>query len=426
MPYTKIILQPVTFLCLCLCGQFLAAATHQVGFASLDITPSKAFIAEGKTFMGGYGVWTARGPAKSVHDPLGASAICLSDTQENLCIVMLDSLGLPAHITQRIAEKISQITALSADSIFIGASHTHAAPDLIGLWGGVPDSYTDYLVNQASRAVAEAYLNREPANLFYSLAQGQAYNRRGWGFTDDTITVIEALAENGTQLGTVINFAAHPVVSRETNLGISSDYVHYLRLKMQNLTDAPTIFINGAIGDVVPMQHRPLNEWRAAQEYGETIANAAFNALIGRKQIMPGISIAHATFRTEVDNTVLALAHSLGIISAKSEGPPWSMTVESRVGVFSLGQQVQAVAVPGEAMTRLGRTIKLDMQAPAKLFLGLTGGSLGYFIPADEWQSDRNDNYEESVSMGKHIAAQIHTQLRRMQSRQNPISDSKN
>jgi hypothetical protein len=41
------------------------------------------------------------------------------------------------------------------------------------------------------------------------------------------------------------------------------------------------------------------------------------------------------------------------------------------------------------------------MQAPHKLVLGNTGDALGYFIPGDEWQTGKNNNYEESVSMGK-------------------------
>ena len=383
------------------------ATTHQVGFASLDITPAQQLIDEGDVYMGGYGLWTTRGAAESVHDPLKASAVCISDSTNDLCIVILDSLGLSGQITNIIGTKINSITGIPVDNIFVGATHTHAAPDLLGLWGGSPNEYQEHLINQASRAVAEAYLSRTPANLFYSVGQGKAFNRRGWGYTDETITVIEALAENGTRLGTVINFAAHPVVSRAENLQISSDYVHYLREYTQDITEAPVVYINGAIGDVNPMQDRAEDEWKSAKIYGEMIADAAYTAMISRQPISAGIYIARKPFTTEVNNTVLALGQFFGIIEDNSSGPPWAVKVNSSVGRFSLGNEVDAVAVPGEAVTRLGLAIKADMQAPVKLFLGLSGGSLGYFIPADEWETDRNENYEESVSLGQHIAGQV-------------------
>jgi hypothetical protein len=62
---------------------------------------------------------------------------------------------------------------------------------------------------------------------------------------------------------------------------------------------------------------------------------------------------------------------------------------------------VQGVAFPGEPLTRLGLGVKEPMKAPHKLILGNTGDALGYFIPGDEWQTGKNDNYEETVSLGK-------------------------
>ena len=38
------------------------------------------------------------------------------------------------------------------------------------------------------------------------------------------------------------------------------------------------------------------------------------------------------------------------------------------------------------------------------MFLGLNGGCLGYFVPADEWNEE---GYEESISLGPHVAGQL-------------------
>ncbi len=399
------------FLLLISAGKATAAGSYQAGFATLDITPSQALIDTGHVYMGGYGFWKDRGAAMSIHDPLKASAMCISDTGDEFCLVVLDSLGLTGLVNQKIKAKILEITGIPANRLFVSATHTHAAPDVLGLWGGSPEAYLDHLIIQTSRAVAEAWLARQPASLFYSTGEGSAYNRRGWGKTDTSITVIQALADDGTRLGSLVNFAAHPVVSRAGNLGISSDYVHYLRSHLATLGKAPVVYVNGAIGDVNPFEKLAVNEWNSAKSYGESIANAAFTAMQTPHAVGPGIQIDNQAFTTKVDNTVLALGQFFGVLQDESSGPPWNLTLNSNVAKFRLGNEVEAVAVPGEAVSRLGAEIKATMPTPAKLFLGLTGGSLGYLIPPDEWEKGHNDNYEESVSLGKHIGYQIRDML---------------
>ena len=52
------------------------------------------------------------------------------------------------------------------------------------------------------------------------------------------------------------------------------------------------------------------------------------------------------------------------------------------------------------------------MGARHRLFFGLAHDTLGYFIPEDEWMTGRNNNYEESVSMGKHAGTVLEAALR--------------
>lgn len=393
-------------------GSEINAATHQVGFAVLDITPSQELINNGNIYMGGYGLWKLRGAAESIHDPLKASAACVSDSSNDMCIVVLDSLGLPSTLVKRISEKISKITKIPTDNLFIGATHTHAAPDLIGLWGAAPSQYIEELVLQTTRAVSEAYLNRHPANLFYSTSTIKNFNQRGWEITDDTLTVIEALSENGTRLGSIINFAAQPILTGSKNQSISSDYVHYLRITASELTEAPVVYINGTLGDVNPLPGFPENEWQSAQDYGESIAYEAYNSLVSRKSIGTGIHIRHKDFTTAVENTRFILAHFLGLTQEDISGPLWNVTAHARLSIIQLGDQVEAIALPGAAITRLGLAIKSNSPAPVQLMMGLSGGALGYFIPEDEWASGRNENYEESASLGPHIGQDIHNMLR--------------
>ena len=61
---------------------------------------------------------------------------------------------------------------------------------------------------------------------------------------------------------------------------------------------------------------------------------------------------------------------------------------------------LQLAAFPGESLTRNGLEVKQAMTAPHRMVLGLTGDALGYFIPSDEWMTGKNDDYEESISLG--------------------------
>jgi len=386
-----------------------AELNHRAGFAMRDVTPSVASLKANDTYMGGYGFWTDRGPAESVHDPLEANAMCLTAprSSEGMCLAIVDSLGLTGPIIKAIKADVVQRIPLTADQIFIGATHTHAAPDLLGLWGGSPPEYVASLINSTADSVVSAFENMRPATLYYSLGEGKAHNRRDWGFTDTTIVVIDAIGDNGLSLGTFVNFASHPVVSTMDNKSLSSDYVHYLREKVAEKTGATVVFVNGAIGDVNPRALREPDMWMSARTYGEAIAEAAISSMKSREPASPGVKVTRIPFTTSVENTILALAQFLGIIEEDNSGPPWNLKVATQLGRIKLGNEVEFVSVPGEALTRTGLSIKDNMDMPAEIILGLTGGSLGYFVPKDEWESGRNDNYEESVSLGSHLAGQI-------------------
>jgi hypothetical protein len=81
--------------------------------------------------------------------------------------------------------------------------------------------------------------------------------------------------------------------------------------------------------------------------------------------------------------------------------------VPTRVAALEMGPSLRGMTVPGEATTRLGLPLKEALGSPYRLFLGPAYDTLGYLIPADEWMTGRNNDYEESVSMGSDAGAAI-------------------
>jgi len=81
--------------------------------------------------------------------------------------------------------------------------------------------------------------------------------------------------------------------------------------------------------------------------------------------------------------------------------------VRTRVSRVRFGGGLDALAAPGEVLTRLGQALRERLDAPATMFFGLTNDTLGYFIPEDEWMSGRNNGYEETVSLGPQAATSL-------------------
>ena len=117
--------------------------------------------------------------------------------------------------------------------------------------------------------------------------------------------------------------------------------------------------------------------------------------------VEPELEFSHVEWVQLVDNLLFKAAALLGILLFEFEMDGLDQKVTTQATYFRLGRQLQGVSFPGEALTRNGLAIKEAMLAPHKIILGNTGDALGYFVPSDEWQTGKNNNYEETVSMGK-------------------------
>ena len=110
---------------------------------------------------------------------------------------------------QAIRDGVTAATGVARGNIYVGATHTHAGPDLQGLWGGVTAEYKQVVVDGTIAAIVEAYGRQQASRLFVSKGTGQANNRRDWGYTDDELTVLDVISTSTDQrTGTVIQFAA--------------------------------------------------------------------------------------------------------------------------------------------------------------------------------------------------------------------------
>lgn len=385
---------------------------YRFGNAVGNITPIEADLEREDYFMGGYGLWTSRGIATSIHDPLTVRAMCIAEPEPAeiaaaFCLAVVDALGVPGPMAMQIRRAVAVQTGLDPDAVIVAATHTHASPDLLGLWGGAPAKWRERVAGEAIDVIVSAWHGLMPARLYHAVGKGRATNRRGWEEVDDAVSILLVRDPADTiNLGVFVSFSAHPVISPADNLALSSDFVHYARESLTEALAAPVVYASGTLGDVTPGD-RGQDYWGDAADYGHLIADTALAALAQAAPVSGKIRFHREPVSLAVDNVVLGLAGALGIIESAMTGPPWDQSVETSVTAVAIGHSLAAIAVPGEPLTRLGLDLKSQMNADLPIVIGLADDSLGYFVPADEWETGRNNDYEESISLGPSAAGRI-------------------
>lgn len=133
---------------------------------------------------------------------------------------------VPRCGSQAIAEDVAAELGLrTSDGIIIASTHSHAAMDFIGGWGGVPGWYMDQAATAIKDSIKQAYAERVPVTLEAGEVLARQYNseRRG-GYRsaeDPTLNFVRAIDANGNVVATVATYAAHPTDGGQTDSGIA-------------------------------------------------------------------------------------------------------------------------------------------------------------------------------------------------------------
>src|SRR5581483_3686984 len=172
-------------------------------------------------------------------------AMAVSDRQgHTLLLAALENQGTFTAYKQGpygiddIRQQVSHDTGVPFDSIVVNSDHSHAGPDLIGLWGGVPVDYLQYVHDQAVRALDAAYARRVPAQLLVGSDTPAIPTPAAGGYVAGTATPGEDMVHSqfgmdtatgyedgdGDMLGTLVNYAAHATVMGGGNVLYSADW----------------------------------------------------------------------------------------------------------------------------------------------------------------------------------------------------------
>lgn len=131
------------------------AETWLASYAQEDITPA---LPCADIYLVGY---DAR-PAEGIRDPLEVHALAREHHGVGVVLVALDLLGVFHEDAAAIGSRANAHLGDAAPAVIVCCSHTHAAPDLLGLWGprpgvsGIHPSYRERVVQAAARAAVAA------------------------------------------------------------------------------------------------------------------------------------------------------------------------------------------------------------------------------------------------------------------------------
>ncbi len=169
-----------TFAPLFVCISLLAAsnaslkAELQAGSAVVDVTPPRLPV----LVNGGMLSRTL----SAVKTRVNARALVLSDNQERIAIVVVDSCMMGRVFLDSVKEEANRRLDIRADRILISATHSHSAPASMGCLGTDADpDYVPFLRASILEAIERAAKNVEPARVGFARADAADFTAlRQW------------------------------------------------------------------------------------------------------------------------------------------------------------------------------------------------------------------------------------------------------
>lgn len=215
-----------------------------------------------------------------VHDDLYARAKVLKIAGTKIGHVVVDSVGLHFNDSEAIRDEVKD---LGFDLVIVQATHNHAGPDTLGIFGpiytravpialvqrlfgrsvlrginGRNPQFMSYLYKQAGAALREADQNAQAARLHLSKASVPQYegkslvvDRRPPYVFDPNVHVLQARDLQGRPIVTMANFAVHPELWHTKITELSADISGSVASHIEKMGGGVGIHSNGAIGAMI-------------------------------------------------------------------------------------------------------------------------------------------------------------------------------
>ncbi|MBR5232580.1 MAG: hypothetical protein IKW03_00070 [Clostridia bacterium] len=443
-------------------------AKWYLGFGKASVVPENLKNGEKAYYTGGYFTQKVDG----VYDDQGVNAVALNDNSGRGTVVMasVDGVGVTnADVRTIRAEAMRKLEEQGIDSdvvaININSTHAHTIIDtqgfglenlLLGIVKNIASRFTpfvkagrsidnefyEYLIDGASDAIVEAYMNMEPGTLYYYETAGIGRSERNGTYPDDEydylynkryntegyqnfIACFRFVPDNAESQPTVFaNVGGHPTtINRATKL-LSADYPHYIETKM-NDAGMNFMFIQGAQSPVSvsagnvkteeilaeieaeKAEDERVADYEQAKKLGYEFARLIIDAQDNATEVAPVLNVKMKEITVPLEYGLLelgAVSGLLGMTTVKDTSAPSGYSVISEVGYLEIGTDIALVTVPGELVPQLvfGNVVDktesylgtdweyectADVIGENKtvLVMGLCNDAIGYIVPDNDY-----------------------------------------
>jgi hypothetical protein len=397
-----------------------------------------------------------------VHRPATATAAVIAPLDGNgpeLTLVALDYCSFQEPADERaLRAAIGERTGAADAAVILALSHAHCTANAGSQNAGKPGAdlgpaYLARLADEIVAAVVEARASLAPSWITYGAGRcALAANRDYWdeaagrfacgtnpdAIADDTVLVARVTGDDGAVRAILFNYACHPTTLAWDNHLLSPDYVGAAREVLWHAFGAPSLFLQGASGDLGPREGF-VGDTAVADRNGRQLGYAVASAVEGLPRpgasfVYTGIVKSGADIGTwawqPLDDAALGSAMRLaaqsgGVTLPNKPYPPaaelrerLAATTERPEGerlhrmlvlrealgdgetstmplwFWRLGDAV-LVTVSNEAYSVLQQELRRAFPDTPLLILGVANGGLGYLCPRDRYGSGL---YEEVQS----------------------------
>jgi len=393
------------------------------------------------------------------HDPLKATALVFSDSTGNkAALLSLDLCMISREQTVMMRNHIADNSSFPADCILINATHTHAGPATISLYG-MPEAEKrdiEIFLKKACEAVikAEADLRPSVLSIGYTEEERVSFNRRlknhegktlmNWenynpesisgtlGPVDHLLSVLRIDQKNEDReipSGALVNFALHPAILDYENTRYSADYPGFLREGLSKIFNEgfTTLYGNGCCGNINHIDYSDISAARrgygAAERIGYMLAADTSRALrnttgiegseiaVSRKYV----TLKRLTVSEEIYQKSLKTLEKTerNKNTGESDGLPEELHSLVRIQMYEnqkKDDQVEVmvirlgdlavVGLPGEIFCELGMRIREESSAAHTIIIELSNDAIGY-IPDENGYGQ--GGYEDTPGSMKYV-----------------------
>jgi hypothetical protein len=348
-------------------------------------------------YMGGFGIGPANPAVEFEQDPgLWVRSIAIGDGKDTLVLTIIDAEGYLWDYktkcdrcgSKQLGEDLGAELGIDSKSFVIAATHSHAAPDLIGGWGFVPNWYMTQVSDAIKQSVREAVHNMKPARVEVGevLARGQNNERRDTyrSAEEQQLTWLRAKDKNTNKvIATVGAYAAHPTTKGTNGGTASSDWVGVFEKRLETRFGGIGMHFMTGLGNM---------STSGGTQMGTTLANLVPTK--GTLLVDANIRIQREIWKQPATNVPLTALGLPGFFDREFLTEPSSVqtgkspdtapcasaspfTVELPATAVRIGDQFALTAAPGEVFANVTNTIK-EKSGVITMPLAQANDALGY------------------------------------------------